>query len=186
VPALAAAVARALGTEAATMPYSGSCPGEPRSRLAAGLQCYTIFIGARFRASKWPNSGAATGIAVVLLLLLLPRCATVPHSAHLLRSPSAPPTEQDREARALAAERVCGCAQGCALCPHAHHHRMQGSTTCCVTHTAAAPALTQAEARQRQFEQSAVGRAALKAAKDAKKPEVRPGGSSGNAQDWLT
>lgn len=65
-----------------------------------------------------------------------------------LPSPSAPPTEQDREARALAAER--------------------------------------AEARQRQFEQSAVGRAALKAAKDAKKPEVRPGGSGGNAQDWLT
>ncbi|KAF8071059.1 SPBC16D10.01c [Scenedesmus sp. PABB004] len=66
-----------------------------------------------------------------------------------LSGPSArPETEEDRQARVLAAER--------------------------------------AEARQRQFEQSPVGRAALKAVKDAKKPEPRPNAGGSNAQDWLS
>lgn len=48
---------------------------------------------------------------------------------------------------------------------------------------AAGPA--QAEARQQQFEQSAVGRAALKAVKDAKKQDAREAGG-GTARDWLS
>lgn len=43
----------------------------------------------------------------------------------------------------------------------------------------------QAEARQRQFEQSAVGRAALKAVKDAKRPDERQAGGN-TASDWLS
>mmetsp|Transcript_29175 Transcript_29175/g.74448 ORF Transcript_29175/g.74448 Transcript_29175/m.74448 type:complete len:85 (+) Transcript_29175:90-344(+) len=62
---------------------------------------------------------------------------------------SAPETEQDRQARLLAAER--------------------------------------AAARQQQFEQSAVGRAAYTAVKDAKKPAANVGNSGGaDARDWLS
>jgi hypothetical protein len=45
--------------------------------------------------------------------------------------------------------------------------------------------MLQAEARQRQFEQSAVGRAAIKSVKEAKKQEARPSGGAG-ASDWLS
>lgn len=43
----------------------------------------------------------------------------------------------------------------------------------------------QAQARQQQFAQSAVGRAALKAVKDAKKQDAREAGGS-SARDWLS
>jgi hypothetical protein len=43
----------------------------------------------------------------------------------------------------------------------------------------------QAEARQRQFEQSAVGRAAIKSVANAKKVEQRPSGGAA-AGDWLS
>lgn len=45
------------------------------------------------------------------------------------------------------------------------------------------PATVQAAARQQQFEQSAVGRATMKAVRDAKKKETRPEGPD-LAQDW--
>ena len=47
------------------------------------------------------------------------------------------------------------------------------------------PVCRQAEARQQQFEKSAVGRAALKAVKDAKKQDAREAGG-GTARDWLS
>lgn len=46
-------------------------------------------------------------------------------------------------------------------------------------------AAAQAEARQRQFEQSAVGRAAIKSVQNAKKVEQRQG-TGASAQDWLS
>lgn len=64
------------------------------------------------------------------------------------RKGGAPQTEEDRAARAMAAER--------------------------------------AEARQKQFEQSAVGRAAMKSVKDAKKPTVATPAGGATAQDWLS
>lgn len=101
------------------MPYSGSCPGEPRSRLAAGLQCYTLFIGARFRASKWPSSGAATGIAV-LLLLLLPRSAPL-HPTLPICCAARPRHLQSRIVRhALWQPNGCVAARKAALYVHMH------------------------------------------------------------------
>jgi hypothetical protein len=46
-------------------------------------------------------------------------------------------------------------------------------------------AAAQAEARQAQFERSAVGRAAIKSVKEAKKVEQRPSGGA-TAQDWMS
>jgi hypothetical protein len=45
--------------------------------------------------------------------------------------------------------------------------------------------LMQAEARQRQFEQSAVGRAAIKSVKEAKRQDERPAANN-TARDWLS
>ncbi|GBF93669.1 hypothetical protein Rsub_06772 [Raphidocelis subcapitata] len=47
-------------------------------------------------------------------------------------------------------------------------------------------AAAQAEARQQKFEQSAVGRAALKSVQNAKKAEARPGAGGAEAADWLS
>lgn len=94
---------------------------------------------------------------------------------------AAPPTEQDREARIMAAERVRPVICVPAVCVHA----LAVNPRCRRRYRVRCMLPPQAEARQRQFEQSAVGRATLKAVKEAKKPEPRPNGGS-NAQDWLS
>ncbi|WIA11825.1 hypothetical protein OEZ86_002813 [Tetradesmus obliquus] len=50
---------------------------------------------------------------------------------------------------------------------------------------ARALAAERAEARQQQFERSAVGRAAIKSVKEAKRQDERPAGNN-TARDWLS
>lgn len=90
-------------------------------------------------------------------------------------------TAKDDEARMLAAERVGSWAHGrgseCAQ--HASH----GLTRVARVHAWCMGA--QAEARQQQFENTAVGKAAYKGVKDAKKP-VNASSNNDNARDWLS
>eukprot|EP00195_Chlamydomonas_chlamydogama_P008756 CAMPEP_0202897190 /NCGR_PEP_ID=MMETSP1392-20130828/6020_1 /ASSEMBLY_ACC=CAM_ASM_000868 /TAXON_ID=225041 /ORGANISM="Chlamydomonas chlamydogama, Strain SAG 11-48b" /LENGTH=99 /DNA_ID=CAMNT_0049582769 /DNA_START=8 /DNA_END=307 /DNA_ORIENTATION=- len=51
---------------------------------------------------------------------------------------------------------------------------------------ARALAAEKAAQRQQQFEQSAVGRAAYTAVKDAKKPVTSPGGGADTSRDWMS
>eukprot|EP00877_Chromochloris_zofingiensis_P002369 jgi/Chrzof1/12132/Cz06g22120.t1 len=62
--------------------------------------------------------------------------------------------------------------------PPPHHDQVQKDRE------ARERAAEQAEARQRQFEKSAVGRAALKSVKEAKKQERTTTGPT--AQDWIS
>lgn len=75
-----------------------------------------------------------------------------------------------------------------ALSARAAEAQAHRSSRLCEQHHGAPPGSlqSQAEARQRQFEQSAVGRAALKSVKDAKRVEQRPSGAGASAQDWMS
>ena len=85
--------------------------------------------------------------------------------------------------------------------PHTHHtHPHTPHTRTTPTHQkrsddpaqaqrdreARARAAAQAEARQQKFEQSAVGRAALKSVQNAKKAEQRAPAGGASAGDWLS
>lgn len=68
---------------------------------------------------------------------------------------------------------------------HAQPTALLQLAACKPTQCASAADPVQAQARQQQFEQSAVGRAALKAVKDAKKQDAREAGGP-SARDWLS